>query len=287
MGAGAGRVGRRRGSASLSPAGRGATIVLRMAADSSSPSGSTRRSRAPGDVAPMWPIPRPDAFDSPDHLFEPTWGGHRVLAFVGPAERAGTGDVRIVDPTGLDLASRLPELAGLAVRVNARSAVLDGELVVVDGARPRRRRRAPGAPQRARRPAGRATSCSTSSTSMACGSSGRRSRSGARRSSASSGRATRWSSCRRSRARAGRSTTRCRPRGSPACSRGGGRRPTCRACAAGCGGRSPRRRRERRRRPMRAPADGGDGVDGERASGTGASPRAVPPPAVRRRARRP
>ena len=43
---------------------------------------------APGAVAPMWPVPRPDAFDSPDHLFEPTWGGHRVIAFVGPAERA-------------------------------------------------------------------------------------------------------------------------------------------------------------------------------------------------------
>ena len=87
----------------------------------------------PGDVAPMWPVPRVDAFDSPDFLFEPTWGGHRVLAFVGPAEAAGTGDVRIVDPRGLDLAPRLPELAGLAVRVAARSAVLDGELVVVDG----------------------------------------------------------------------------------------------------------------------------------------------------------
>jgi bifunctional non-homologous end joining protein LigD len=88
---------------------------------------------SPGDLAPMWPVPRPDAFDSPDFLFEPTWGGHRVFAFVGPAATPGTGDVRIVDPSGLDLAPRLPELAGLAVRVNARSAVLDGELVVVDG----------------------------------------------------------------------------------------------------------------------------------------------------------
>jgi ATP-dependent DNA ligase len=87
----------------------------------------------PGLVAPMWPTPRPDPFDSPDFLFEPTWGGHRALAFVGPAERPGAGDVRLVDPTGLDLAARLPELAGLAVRVAARSAVLDGELVVVDG----------------------------------------------------------------------------------------------------------------------------------------------------------
>jgi bifunctional non-homologous end joining protein LigD len=89
---------------------------------------------AAGPVAPMWPVPRPDAFDSPDHLFEPTWGGHRVIAYVGPAEHAGGGDVRLIDPTGLDLAPRLPELTGLAVRVAARSAVLDGELVVVDGA---------------------------------------------------------------------------------------------------------------------------------------------------------
>ena len=86
----------------------------------------------PGDVAPMWPTARPDPFDSADYLFEPTWGGHRVLAFVGPSERPGDGAVRIVDPTGRDLADRLPELAGLAVRVAARSAVLDGELVVVD-----------------------------------------------------------------------------------------------------------------------------------------------------------
>ena len=85
----------------------------------------------PGDVAPMWPTARPDPFDSSDHLFEPTWGGHRVLAFIGPSERPGDGAVRIVDPTGRDLAA-LPELAGLAVRVAARSAVLDGELVVVD-----------------------------------------------------------------------------------------------------------------------------------------------------------
>ncbi len=45
----------------------------------------------PGDVAPMWPVARPDAFDSPDFLFEPTWGGHRVLAFVEPSDRPGDG----------------------------------------------------------------------------------------------------------------------------------------------------------------------------------------------------
>lgn len=86
----------------------------------------------PGDLAPMWPTPYPEPFDSPDFLFEPTWGGHRVLAYIDPAERAGEGEVRVVDGTGCDMAGRLPELAGLAVRIAARSAVLDGELVVAD-----------------------------------------------------------------------------------------------------------------------------------------------------------
>jgi bifunctional non-homologous end joining protein LigD len=86
----------------------------------------------PGDVAPMWPTPRPDPFDSADWLFEPTWGGHRVLAFVEPGAAIGGGEVRITDARGASYEAVLPELAGLAVRVAARSAVLDGELVVVD-----------------------------------------------------------------------------------------------------------------------------------------------------------
>lgn len=87
-----------------------------------------------GDVAPMWPIARREPFDSPDFLFGPTWGGHRVLVFVEPAERVGDGVVRVVDGGGRDLSAVLPELAGMAVRLEARSAVLDGELVVADGA---------------------------------------------------------------------------------------------------------------------------------------------------------
>jgi bifunctional non-homologous end joining protein LigD len=85
-----------------------------------------------GDVAPMWPTALADPFDSPDWLFEPTWGGHRVLAFVEPGATAGSGTVRVVDARGAEFGEQLPELAGLAVRVAGRSAVLDGELVVVD-----------------------------------------------------------------------------------------------------------------------------------------------------------
>lgn len=88
----------------------------------------------PDGIRPMLPRPLAEPFDSADHLFEPAWGGLRALAFVGPADVAGAGDVRIVDGEGVDRTAALPELAGLAVRVDARSAVLDGELVVVDAA---------------------------------------------------------------------------------------------------------------------------------------------------------
>jgi bifunctional non-homologous end joining protein LigD len=86
----------------------------------------------PAMLRPMLPRPLAEPFDSTAHLFEPSWGGLRALVFVGPAETPGAGDVRVVDGEGRDLGAVLPELAGLAVRVEARAAVLDGELVVVD-----------------------------------------------------------------------------------------------------------------------------------------------------------
>ncbi len=86
------------------------------------------------DLRPMQPRPLPEAFDSADHLFEPWWGGVRALVHIGPADLPGTGIVRVVDADGADLSAAFPELAGMAVRVAARSALLDGELVVVDAA---------------------------------------------------------------------------------------------------------------------------------------------------------
>ena len=84
------------------------------------------------DLRPMLPRPLPEAFDSDQHIFEPWWGGARALVFIGPGATAGAGDVRVVDADGIDRTVALPELAGTAVRVAARSALLDGELVVVD-----------------------------------------------------------------------------------------------------------------------------------------------------------
>jgi len=84
------------------------------------------------DLQPMLARPLREPFDSEEHLFEPWWGGARALVFIGPADTPGAGDVRVIDADGTDRTAALPELAGTAVRVAARSAVLDGELVVVD-----------------------------------------------------------------------------------------------------------------------------------------------------------
>ncbi len=86
------------------------------------------------DLRPMLARPLPSPFDSDAHLFEPWWGGERVLIFIGPGASPGSGAVVIRDGAGVDRSATLPEMAGLAVRIDARSAVLDGELVVVDAA---------------------------------------------------------------------------------------------------------------------------------------------------------
>lgn len=89
--------------------------------------------KLPSGLRPMLARPLPDPFDSSAHLFEPIWGGARALALIGPADSAGAGDVALVAEDGTQGPAPL-DLAGLAARVQARSAVLDGEIVVVDAA---------------------------------------------------------------------------------------------------------------------------------------------------------
>lgn len=97
----------------------------------------------PAVLRPMIARHHPSPFDSPDHLFEPSWGGRRALAFLEPAvsEAAdgttgfvtadGRPSLRLLDPGLRDLAPRLPELADMPSRIDAHSAIIDGELVVV------------------------------------------------------------------------------------------------------------------------------------------------------------
>jgi bifunctional non-homologous end joining protein LigD len=86
----------------------------------------------PAALRPMLDRPLPEPFDSPAHLFEPIWGGVRALAVIAPADAPGGGEVSLVAEDGSRIAPTPVDLAGLGARVAAGSAVLDGEIVVVD-----------------------------------------------------------------------------------------------------------------------------------------------------------
>ncbi len=58
--------------------------------------------------------------------YEIKWDGYRTLAFVHD------GAVRLQSSSGLDVTATYPELAGFGAAVNAGSAIVDGELVVLD-----------------------------------------------------------------------------------------------------------------------------------------------------------
>jgi bifunctional non-homologous end joining protein LigD len=66
--------------------------------------------------------------DSDDHnwAYEIKWDGYRTLCFV---DRAG---IRLQSSNRIDVTRKYPELAALPESVHAKSAVLDGELVVFD-----------------------------------------------------------------------------------------------------------------------------------------------------------
>jgi ATP-dependent DNA ligase len=88
--------------------------------------------RLPRSLRPMLAKPANAAFDSEEHLFEPRWGGRRVIAFIEPGRTAHGPRLRLVDEEGRDLAPFLPELATLVDLVDDLPAILDGEIVIPD-----------------------------------------------------------------------------------------------------------------------------------------------------------
>jgi bifunctional non-homologous end joining protein LigD len=67
-----------------------------------------------------------DPFDSSDWLFEIKWDGYRAIAFIEK------GRLRLVSRNQNDLTAQYSDLSDLPEAVNAKSAILDGEIVVLD-----------------------------------------------------------------------------------------------------------------------------------------------------------
>ncbi|MGH9516465.1 MAG: non-homologous end-joining DNA ligase [Terriglobales bacterium] len=80
----------------------------------------------PTAIQPMLASIAEDPFDNPNWLFEIKWDGYRVVSFIE------NGKVRMVSRNQNDLGPRYPELRELPELVNAKTAILDGEVVVLD-----------------------------------------------------------------------------------------------------------------------------------------------------------
>ena len=76
----------------------------------------------------MLPAPAAGPFDDPAYLFEPWWPGTRAIVFVED------GRVRLQAAELADVLAAFPELAGLAGRVAAADAILEGVVLVLDRA---------------------------------------------------------------------------------------------------------------------------------------------------------
>jgi bifunctional non-homologous end joining protein LigD len=85
-----------------------------------------KKSAMPERVAVQLATLADKPFSNPDWLFEIKWDGERALAFIRD------GDVELRARSARDITSEYPELRELAKRVDARKAILDGEIVVLD-----------------------------------------------------------------------------------------------------------------------------------------------------------
>jgi bifunctional non-homologous end joining protein LigD len=87
--------------------------------------GATKRPM-PTAIQPMLASIAEEPFDNPNWLFEIKWDGYRVISFIE------NRTVRMVSRNQNDLGPRYPELRELPKLVNAKTAILDGEVVVLD-----------------------------------------------------------------------------------------------------------------------------------------------------------
>jgi bifunctional non-homologous end joining protein LigD len=84
------------------------------------------RKPMPAAIHPMLATAVEKPFDGEEWLFEIKWDGYRAVAFVED------GKARLVSRNQNDLTAQYPELAELPKLVKAKTAILDGEVVVLD-----------------------------------------------------------------------------------------------------------------------------------------------------------
>jgi bifunctional non-homologous end joining protein LigD len=108
----------RNGSKSSAPSASSAVLISELS--------GARKSTMPRAIQPMLATLVDEPFSDDDWLFEIKWDGYRAVAFIE------NGKVRLVSRNQNEFTPEFPELQALARAVNAKQAVLDGEIVALD-----------------------------------------------------------------------------------------------------------------------------------------------------------
>src|SRR5467141_384256 len=87
---------------------------------------AARKARMPEIIHPMLATLVDEPFSNPEWIFETKWDGFRSICFIRH------GQARLVSRNQLEMTAQYPELAPVAKQINAKEAILDGEIVALD-----------------------------------------------------------------------------------------------------------------------------------------------------------
>src|SRR6266571_3114369 len=93
---------------------------------SAAPCAGARKARMPSVINPMLATLVDDPFSDPDWIFETKWDGFRSVCFVR------NGKARFVSRNQIEMTPQYPELAQIAKQIDAKQAILDGEICALD-----------------------------------------------------------------------------------------------------------------------------------------------------------
>jgi bifunctional non-homologous end joining protein LigD len=87
---------------------------------------AARKSSMPTMIRPMLATLVDEPFSDPQWIFETKWDGFRSVCFVN------RGQARFVSRNQIEMTPQYPELANVPKQIDAKQAILDGEIVALD-----------------------------------------------------------------------------------------------------------------------------------------------------------
>jgi bifunctional non-homologous end joining protein LigD len=87
---------------------------------------AARQTRMPTIIKPMLATLVDDPFSDPEWIFETKWDGFRSVCFIK------NGQARFVSRNQIEMTPQYPELSEVPQQIDAKEAILDGEIVALD-----------------------------------------------------------------------------------------------------------------------------------------------------------